>query len=209
MATDAFVRLPYELHCEIIGHLPLASQILYQSQICRTLRERLGCRLTLQRPDLFSLLHWRTAAADVAELLNGKANNVSVDTFTSNGKTKSIWDNDASRTPRPAPTLKKEVFIPPFASCDLLDDADVRLLLKCVRLLGLSGGDEGEGALPPIRLANVEHGNFKIRALSLQSRQGFSVAGLDYIFRTQAALGGVETVLIRSPGSSEACELNS
>lgn len=213
MAGNSLVELPYELHSEIVRYMPLSSQIIYQTQLCRTLRSRLGGRMTLRRNDLFSLLDWRQAAADLCAMLK-KEEAKEVDKWescNSPAQRKSIWDTDSTSTPRPAPLLKRGIGNlavqkpEDLATFLTKDDDNLRFILDCMHFLGLTKANETSN-ISPIRLATLENKLTGIRALGLQNRNGFGVAQLSHVLYTIPALRTVETILIRSPGSTEMCE---
>jgi len=221
------LQLPAELHHLIIEHLPLSASIIYQTQVCSTLRSLFGARMKLSCPYRFDLVEWSTAEKEIRELLRRQGDGKCDDAAKGNEKKathkarKSIWDTSPSSTPRPAPAKSTAInasHLSPLLMAaspqlrqhgNLGDEEDLLLLgnhpemaflVRCMRMLGRikDGSKVHEG--------QDEREVDSFLALSLLSPSGFKVAPLIHLLETQPNLRHVEAILMTSASFVDSSE---
>jgi hypothetical protein len=231
MSTPKLLQLPAEIHRLIIEHLPLSASILYQTQVCSTLRSQFEGRLKFPHPHRFYLVDWTIAEREVRDILRrqdeDKLEAAEVDERWTLGKKKAtIWDTSPSSTPRPAPARSVPLDAP-HPSLLLLagslsalrtgqgrqldqdgtdalvggNSPEVAFFIRCIRLLGRMGTGRPASGCDPF-----SHTPSRLTVLSLLSRSGFKVEQLIRLLDTQPSLQHVETILMTTASSIDAGE---
>lgn len=228
---DCFLLLlPTELHHLIVKELPLSSRLVYQYQVCSTLRYLLRDFNLLSYPHRFDLVEWRTAQGELKSILQRQKDGSvgvrrsdiddSLDTSEArNGFSKqSIWDISPSSTPRPAPSKPTAPFaishLPPLLPIESaeLQASKAGIPADANGRNNLIYGDHPDVSLfvQTLRLLRdnqIDQGEKqKLLVLSLLSRSGFKVASLIHLLETDAKLCNVETVLMTSANFIDAGE---
>ncbi|UZJ55115.1 hypothetical protein CBS101457_004435 [Exobasidium rhododendri] len=227
--TPSLLRLPVELHCLILEDLSLSASILYQSQICSSLRSQFERRWRLPHPHRFSLVDWLAAEREVGNILRRQGNKklgaaaaAEVSEIPSDNKDKrSIWDTNPMSTPRPAPAKSspRNAAHPTFLG--LVESPGLRARHHSEAegedvVLAHSNHPDVAFLIRCMRLLHkmedskpIEEQRFRNRcdqwtSLILLSRSGFRVEPLIQLLETQPSLQYIETILMTSASSVDA-----
>lgn len=159
----SLLDLPFELQSQVASCLPLSSQYLLASQVCRQLRRALVLQHIRLRPHAYSIVEWQKAARECHSLLHlasqdtivsgrsdEKSNCALAETCVPFSASDSIWEIDNKFTPKPAPApapsaarrhVRRSGLATEMRQClESADDepigwAELEFLLKCIRLL--------------------------------------------------------------------------